>query len=214
MNADVWAESARRAPGGSSRAEPYASASHQGMSGHGPLTAERQEQSSHATGLGSCVRSDGRLLRPVRGARTRTHFPPAQNSTSGLLAENSVMMNTRRSARRSCRCDQHAVYEIAYNSCRNRHCPKCQGAAAQAWLAEREAELLPVPYFHVVFTLPSASRRHRLPEQGRRLRPAVPGRGRDPAHHRRRSQASGRPDRLHRRAAHLGPELTHHPHVH
>jgi Putative transposase/Transposase zinc-binding domain len=45
--------------------------------------------------------------------------------------------------------------EIAYNSCRNRHCPKCQGAAARAWLAEREGELLPVNYFHVVFTLPA-----------------------------------------------------------
>jgi hypothetical protein len=44
---------------------------------------------------------------------------------------------------------------IAYNSCRNRHCPKCQGAAARGWLAEREAELLPVPYFHVVYTLPA-----------------------------------------------------------
>ena len=44
---------------------------------------------------------------------------------------------------------------IAYNSCRNRHCPKCQGAAAKQWLAEREAELLPVPYFHVVYTLPA-----------------------------------------------------------
>jgi hypothetical protein len=46
--------------------------------------------------------------------------------------------------------------QIAYNSCRNRHCPKCQGAAARDWLAEREADLLPVPYFHVVFTLPAA----------------------------------------------------------
>ena len=45
--------------------------------------------------------------------------------------------------------------EIGYNSCRNRHCPKCQGAAAREWLAEREAELLPVPYFHVVFSLPA-----------------------------------------------------------
>jgi Putative transposase/Transposase zinc-binding domain len=44
---------------------------------------------------------------------------------------------------------------IAYNSCRNRHCPKCQGAAAREWLAEREAELLPVPYYHLVFTLPA-----------------------------------------------------------
>jgi hypothetical protein len=47
---------------------------------------------------------------------------------------------------------QHTL--VAYNSCRNRHCPKCQGAAAKDWLVEREAELLPVPYFHVVYTLP------------------------------------------------------------
>jgi hypothetical protein len=44
---------------------------------------------------------------------------------------------------------------VAYNSCRNRHCPKCQGAAARDWLAARQAELLPVPYYHVVFTLPA-----------------------------------------------------------
>jgi hypothetical protein len=54
------------------------------------------------------------------------------------------------------RCEDCAHTQIAYNSCRNRHCPKCQGAAARDWLAEREAELLPVPYFHVVFTLPAA----------------------------------------------------------
>ena len=54
------------------------------------------------------------------------------------------------------RCEDCAHTTIAYNSCRNRHCPKCQGAAARDWMADREAELLPVPYFHVVFTLPSA----------------------------------------------------------
>jgi Putative transposase/Transposase zinc-binding domain len=47
---------------------------------------------------------------------------------------------------------------IAYNSCRNRHCPKCQAAASREWLAEREAELLPVPYFHIVYTLPDELR--------------------------------------------------------
>jgi hypothetical protein len=51
------------------------------------------------------------------------------------------------------RCEDCTHTLITYNSCRNRHCPKCQGAAAKQWLAEREAELLPVPYFHVVFTL-------------------------------------------------------------
>jgi Putative transposase/Transposase zinc-binding domain len=54
------------------------------------------------------------------------------------------------------RCESCAHTQIAYNSCRNRHCPRCQGAAAQDWLADRQAELLPVPYFHVVFTLPAA----------------------------------------------------------
>ena len=55
------------------------------------------------------------------------------------------------------RCENSACgfTSIAYNSCRNRHCPKCQGAQAAEWMADREADLLPVPYFHVVFTLPA-----------------------------------------------------------
>ena len=52
-------------------------------------------------------------------------------------------------------CEDCGHRRIAYNSCRNRHCPKCQGAAARTWLAAREADLLPVGYFHVVFTLPA-----------------------------------------------------------
>jgi Putative transposase/Transposase zinc-binding domain len=50
-------------------------------------------------------------------------------------------------------CDDCGTIRIAYNSCRNRHCPKCQGLARAQWLANRRAELLPVPYFHLVFTL-------------------------------------------------------------
>ena len=53
-------------------------------------------------------------------------------------------------------CEDCGHTVISYNSCGNRHCPKCQGAAARQWLADREAELLPLPYYHVVFTLPSA----------------------------------------------------------
>jgi len=55
------------------------------------------------------------------------------------------------------RCENDACGHttIAYNSCRNRHCPKCQGEAARTWLAEREADLLPIGYFHLVFTLPA-----------------------------------------------------------
>jgi hypothetical protein len=54
------------------------------------------------------------------------------------------------------RCETCTHSHIAYNSCRDRHCPKCQAAVAKEWLAAREAELLPVPYYHVVFTLPAA----------------------------------------------------------
>jgi hypothetical protein len=56
------------------------------------------------------------------------------------------------------RCADCAHMRISYNSCRNRHCPKCQWSAAAEWLAAREAELLPVPYFHLVFTLPAKIR--------------------------------------------------------
>ena len=53
------------------------------------------------------------------------------------------------------RCEDCAHMRVAYNSCRNRHCPKCQWSAAERWMEARKAELLPVPYFHVVFTLPA-----------------------------------------------------------
>ena len=51
-------------------------------------------------------------------------------------------------------CDDCGHQRIQYNSCRNRHCPKCQAMARAVWLEKRESELLPIPYFHVVFTLP------------------------------------------------------------
>ena len=53
-------------------------------------------------------------------------------------------------------CKDCAQIQIAYNSCRNRHCPKCQATAARRWLEARQTELLPVDYYHVVFTLPAA----------------------------------------------------------
>ena len=52
-------------------------------------------------------------------------------------------------------CEDCAHARVAYNSCRNRHCPKCQNATRERWLADRQADLLPVPYFHVVFTVPA-----------------------------------------------------------
>src|ERR1700686_156287 len=76
----------------------------------------------------------------------------------GQLKVMSAIESCRTAARGGhvARCEDCPHTVIAYNSCRNRHCPKCQGAAATEWLAAREADLLPVPYFHVVFTLPAA----------------------------------------------------------
>ena len=112
------------------------------------------------------------------------------------------------------RCEDCAHERIADNSCRNRHCPKCQGATARQWLAEREAELLLVPYYHVVFTLPAAIGAiafhnkavvyHLLFKTAAETLTTIAA---DPKH----LGARLRPDR---RAPHLGSALTHHPHVH
>lgn len=56
-------------------------------------------------------------------------------------------------------CEDCGSIKISYNSCRNRHCPKCQGHQRESWIQQRTSELLPVPYFHVVFTLPDAMNR-------------------------------------------------------
>jgi hypothetical protein len=93
----------------------------------------------------------------------RGHGPTWRHANAGHVSLDQLkVMSAIESCRTAAlgghvaRCEDCAYTAIAYNSCRNRHCPKCQGAAARAWLAEREAELLPVPYFHVVFTLPAA----------------------------------------------------------
>jgi hypothetical protein len=93
----------------------------------------------------------------------RDHGPAWRQANAGHVSRHQLKVMTAIERCRTAalgghvaRCEDCAHTVIAYNSCRNRHCPKCQGAAAQAWLAEREAELLPVPYFHVVFTLPAS----------------------------------------------------------
>jgi hypothetical protein len=75
----------------------------------------------------------------------------------GQLKVMSAVENCRSAALggHALRCSSCAQPQIAYNSCRNRHCPKCQGSAAQRWLQARSADLLPVDYYHVVFTLPA-----------------------------------------------------------
>ena len=112
------------------------------------------------------------------------------------------------------RCEKCAHTLIAYNSCRNRHCPKCQGAAAQEWLAEREAELLPVPYFHVVFTLPA-----RIADVAYQNKAVVYGLLFKASSETMLTIAAD-PERLGARIGILsvlhtwGSALTHHPHVH
>jgi hypothetical protein len=100
--------------------------------------------------------------RPEMADIVRTH------QSEFLARRNPVLSREQRKALRDIRdcrsaalggrveqCDQCGHRVILYNSCRNRHCPKCQATARARWLAQRETELLPVPYFHVVFTLPA-----------------------------------------------------------
>jgi hypothetical protein len=93
----------------------------------------------------------------------RSHGPAWRRANAGHVSLDqlkvmSAIENCRTAALGGhvARCEDCAHTLIAYNSCRNRHCPKCQGAAAKEWLAARAADLLPVPYFHVVFTVPAA----------------------------------------------------------
>jgi len=93
-----------------------------------------------------------RRFGPAWRAASEGHLSPAQRRVMGAVE----LCRTAALGGHVERCADCAHTRVAYNSCRNRHCPKCQWRAAQAWLAAREAELLPVPYFHVVFTLPAA----------------------------------------------------------
>src|SRR4030081_3818675 len=105
------------------------------------------------------------MARPVRevAAVSRAHGAAWRHANRGHV---SLLQLKVMSAIESCRtaalgghvarCEDCAHTTIAYNSCRNRHCPKCQGTAARQLMAAREAEPLPIAYFHVVFTLPSA----------------------------------------------------------
>jgi hypothetical protein len=91
----------------------------------------------------------------------RAHGPHWRHAQAGHLSLGQLkVMSAIERCRRAelgghvlhCQACEHT--QIAYNSCRNRHCPKCQASAARRWLQARQAELLPVEYYHVVFTLP------------------------------------------------------------
>ena len=92
----------------------------------------------------------------------RAHGPAWRQAQAGHISRDQFKVMSAIEACRTAalgghveRCEDCDHVQIAYNSCRNRHCPKCQGAAAQRWLEAREAELLPLAYYHVVFTLPA-----------------------------------------------------------
>jgi hypothetical protein len=166
----------------------------------------------------------------------RRHGPAWRHANAGhvSLAQLKVM-----SAIESCRaaalgghverCEDCSHVRIAYNSCRDRHCPKCQAVAAKEWLAEREAELLPVPYYHVVFTLPASI--GDIAYQNKAVVYALLFKAAaetlitiaaEPADRLPRHRSASRPDPKHLGARigltavlHTwGSALTHHPHVH
>lgn len=92
----------------------------------------------------------------------RAHGPAWRQAQAGHISRDQFRVMSAIEACRTAalgghveRCEDCDHVQIAYNSCRNRHCPKCQGAAARRWLEAREAELLPLPYYHVVFSLPA-----------------------------------------------------------
>ena len=112
------------------------------------------------------------------------------------------------------RCDDCGNTRVAYNSCRNRHCPKCQSLARAQWLSDRQAELLPVPYFHVVFTMPAPIAAIALQNKAavydilfKAAAETVRVIGGDPKH---LGAETGMIAILHT----WGQTLTHHPHIH
>lgn len=91
-----------------------------------------------------------------------THGPAWRKAQQGHLSLGQLKVMSAIEQCRSAALGGHVLHcdgcghdQVAYNSCRNRHCPKCQASAAKRWLQERQAELLPVDYYHVVFTLPA-----------------------------------------------------------
>jgi len=96
--------------------------------------------------LAQIVRQDGDEYR-----RTHRLTPVQHRALRAIAACRTAALGGHRET-----CDRCGAVRITYNSCRNRHCPKCQTVAKERWLAARQADVLPIPYFHVVFTLPHA----------------------------------------------------------
>ncbi|KKL90888.1 hypothetical protein LCGC14_1900190 [marine sediment metagenome] len=86
--------------------------------------------------------------------RLHAHKLPFLTTEQNMIIEQITSCRTQALGGHVLRCDHCEYQEISYNSCRNRHCPKCQSLNQARWVEDRKAELLPVPYFHVVFTIP------------------------------------------------------------
>ena len=143
---------------------------------------------------------------------------PAYRQTHPLAVPSAARCGPSRAAARplwaaiSEVCDACGAVRIGYNSCRNRHCPQCQTLAKQRWLEARKAELLPVEYFHLVFTLPHELNPLAQGHPRAYLQPPVPGDGRHAPDLRERSSTPRGPTRCHRDPAYVGPEpLPAHP---
>src|ERR1700726_4411678 len=145
-------------PGGH---QPHSRSHESAGPAHAARTKENSRSANDVAGLHGPPSSGGRghLPRPrgrVASRQPRPRQPrPAQGDERHRKLPHMAPTGLTRGGHVA-RCEDCAHTMIAYNSCRNRHCPKCQGAAAREWMAARQAELLPVPYFNVVFTLPVA----------------------------------------------------------
>ena len=151
----------------------------------------------------------------------RTHGPAWRRAHAGRVGLGQLKVM---SAIEACRtealgghvaaCDRCGHQHVAYNSCKNRHCPKCQGPAARDWIAARTEDLLPVEYFHVVFTLPAEIARiaywNKREVYGLLFRASAETVTTIAADPRRLGARVGMTSVLHT----WGSALTHHPHVH
>lgn len=102
--------------------------------------------SAHRPEVADVIRSSGARYEEVYGGSAQQR----------RILRDLARCRTRALGGHKKKCDRCGHEEIAYNSCRNRHCPKCRASARAQWLEDQERDLLPVPYFHVVFTLPEA----------------------------------------------------------
>src|SRR5207237_398407 len=122
--------------------------------GAGPLGPTSLQRTFAAVVRGSGLANHASIHPLARPYATPLPGPPPRPRHRRALADLAAC-RTAALGGHVTQCDHCAIEHYVYHSCRNRSCPTCHGAATAAWLAARATELLPVPYFHVVFTLPS-----------------------------------------------------------